>query len=81
MVDAIFNGIIDVGAGIADGIVWLLPKSPFSALELAFDSDLLGYINYFLPVQEALSMLTMWGMAIGGWYIYKIILRWVKVIR
>ena len=80
MVDVV-NGGIDMLSALADGIVWLLPTSPFTYLELAFDSKLLGYINYFLPVSEILGILTAWGAAVGGWYLYKIILRWFKLIR
>ncbi|MDR0325038.1 MAG: hypothetical protein LBI19_02945 [Oscillospiraceae bacterium] len=75
------NGLIDIAAGLADAIFWLLPTSPFAALELAFDSTLLGHINYFLPVREALNILAAWGFAIAAWYLYQLILRWVKAIR
>jgi hypothetical protein len=79
--NSILNGIIDVMSTIADGIVWLLPKSPFAALELAFDGELLGYMNYFLPISEMLNIMVSWGIAIAAFYLYKIILRWVKALR
>jgi hypothetical protein len=81
MVAGIVNTLINIASGIADGLVWLLPMSPFSALELAFDSELMGYINYFLPVSEAVNLLAGWGIAILAWYLYMLILRWIKAIR
>ena len=81
MVETIINAIIDFACGLADVIMFLLPMSPFSALELAFDNQLLRHINYFLPVGEALNILTAWGIAILGWYLYSLILRWVKAVR
>jgi hypothetical protein len=79
--NGLVNGLIGVMSAIADGIIWLLPSSPFTALELAFDNDLLGHINYFLPVSEALNLLVAWGISIASFYLYKIILRWVKALR
>jgi hypothetical protein len=81
MVEGILNTLIDIASGIADGLMWLLPISPFSALELVFDNNLMGYINFFLPVQEAVNLLVGWGVAIGLWYLYALILRWVKAVR
>ena len=81
MVEGIVNTLIDIASGIADGIVWLLPISPFAAMELVFDGELMGYINHFLPVQEAVNILVGWGVAIGVWYLYALILRLVKAVR
>ena len=81
MVEGIVNTLIDIASAIADGLMWLLPISPFSTLELVFDNDLMGHINYFLPVQEAVNILVAWGVAIGIWYLYALVLRWVKAVR
>jgi hypothetical protein len=77
----IANWLVDAFSKLADGVVWLLPPSPFAALELAFDGEILRYVNYFVPVKEALDILVAWGTTIAGWYLYQIIMRWAKAIR
>lgn len=77
----VINWLIDKVATLGEGITGLLPQSPFKGLQLAFDSKLLGYINYYVPIKEAVDILVAWGAAILLWYAYSIILRWVKAIE
>ena len=62
-------------------IGWGCPIEPFiQTIANGFGSQLLGYINYFIPISEMLGALTLWLIAIGGYYLASIILRWAKAV-
>lgn len=66
---------------IGQGVVNLLPLSPFAPYIAALhDLPFLGYINWFLPVGAFATIATLWGTAIGLYYAYSVIARWVKLI-
>lgn len=75
------NFLIEAVALLGEGLTSILPKSPFSALELAFDSDLLRHVNYYVPIKECVDIAVAWGAAILIWYAWQIVLRWVKAIQ
>lgn len=84
----IINGLISLinfviqGASVLINVIFaILPKSPFQNIDFSGISDWLGYINYLLPVGEIVVILTVWGSAIGIYYIYQIALRWIKVVE
>lgn len=77
----IFSWLTDNLRNVLSWIVSFLPASPFKLLELTPLKDILGYINYFLPMDFILSSLTAWGSAILIYYAYHIILRWVKAVE
>lgn len=63
-------------------LVELLPRSPFRrAMRLIGDIPYIDELNWFLPIQEAVMILMMWGTAIGVYYAYMIVLRWIKAIE
>lgn len=71
----------DVFGGLADGVIRLLPRSPFRAwLDAAHSIPGLGVLNYFIPVAEMVSILQLWLVAIGLFYLYSVIARWVKLL-
>lgn len=58
-----------------------LPLSPFdSFIQGIGNIDYLGYLNWFIPVGTFIKILLAWVTAIGVFYIYSIIMRWVKMI-
>lgn len=77
MIDWMVEMIKNVGMWLMN----ILPRSPFreyiDALELP---DAIGWLNWFFPVHEILAIMTVWLAAIGVFYAYSIIMRWVKVI-
>lgn len=79
---AMFNWIID---GIAESINWLvgiLPVSPTSSFANSVPENLiLGHITWFIPYPTMLLHFTAILTAIGAYYIYRIIARWLKVVR
>lgn len=57
----------------------ILPKSPFESF-ISF-SDLnayMKYINYFLPVDAAISILQAWTVAVALWYLASLVVSVMK---
>ncbi len=70
------------GLGTAfQGIVNILPSSPFALVSNAPVEGILGKINWFLPLNEMVSILQAWTTVIIFFYIYKVVLRWVRAIQ
>lgn len=62
-------------------VLVLLPKSPFVYIQMIPDVEkILGYVNYFVPIQSCLVIAEAWLSAVAVWYIYQAILRWVKIV-
>lgn len=63
-------------------VLKLLPHSPFDSIKdfLSPIEPYLGYLNWFVPVNWILGVLTVWLTAVATFYLYSIIMRWVKMI-
>lgn len=82
MFNKIWNGIADVVNGILSAILFLLPDSPFANVTIPDEvKQILGYVNYFVPIAAMLVIGTGWLAAIGIYYLYQTILRWAKTIK
>ena len=67
--------------GIIDNIVHFLPTSPFAEFISEFSNlPFLGYLNWFFPVRDCLRVMAVWLAAIALFYLYSVIMRWVKMI-
>ena len=65
----------------AEKLLQLLPLSPFTEFIEQFRSlPYLGYLNWFFPVGDCLVVMAAWLTAVGVFYLYSIIMRWLKVI-
>ncbi len=66
----------------ANWLLSLLPHSPFKSIQNFLDpiKPYLGYLNWFVPVNWILGVLTVWLTAVATFYLYSIIMRWVKMI-
>ena len=65
----------------ADVIVSVLPHSPIQPFLAQFkDLPYLGYLNWFMPISSILTVCEVWLACIAIFYLYSIILRWVKAI-
>lgn len=63
------------------GILSVLPLSPFAPYIDQFAAlPFLGYLNWFIPVGTLLKIGTAWLTAIGLYYLYSVIMRWIKLI-
>ena len=59
----------------------LLPTSPFTSfIKACSDIPYLGWLNWFLPVGQCIAIAEAWLVAIGVFYMYSVILRWVRAI-
>ena len=66
----------------ADTLKSVLPLSPFQQFISEIGSfEYLGWLNWFFPVGDCLKVLSAWLAAIGAFYLYSIILRWIKAIH
>ncbi len=78
----IWNAITDVVDDIVNSVVVLLPDSPFSDVEIPPEvTELMGYVNYFVPIGAMLAIGASWLVAIGTYYLYQTILRWTQTIK
>lgn len=65
----------------AEKLLSLLPLSPFQQYIDQFRSmPFLGYLNWFFPVGECLTVMLAWLGAVGLFYLYSILMRWLKMI-
>lgn len=62
-----------------DWILQALPPCPFAGFNLG-NYPYVSYINWFFPVSECLDLMAAWLVAIGVYYVYSIVARWVKII-
>lgn len=74
------NFIIKTFGNILNFIFSFLPDSPFSKIDNSAIVEFVGYLNYLVPVAEIVSILTVWGSAIGIYYVYQIVLRWIRAV-
>ena len=66
---------------LADELMKVLPLSPFRQfLDQYADIPALGYLNWFFPVRDCLTIMLAWLGAVGLFYLYSIVMRWLKVI-
>ena len=64
-----------------DKILNLLPLSPFQEFIEQFRSlPYLGWLNWFFPVGDCLVVMAVWLGAVGLFYLYSIVMRWLKMI-
>lgn len=78
----LWNSIVDIVEDIANAVVLLLPDSPFKDIEIPAEvKEIIGYVNYFVPIAAMLAIGTAWITAIGVYYLYQTILRWAKTIK
>lgn len=80
-----FQGIIDVLVSLLNLITSVLPTSPFQSYFLDFSlnyGDILGYINYFIPIDVFVTILTNFYLpAVVIFYLWSVAARWVKLIK
>lgn len=74
------NGIISGFGSILTTIVALLPGSPFTILMDSPVAHMYGWLNWIIPVSTILATMQVWLLAVAGFYVYSIALRWVKAL-
>lgn len=59
----------------------VFPRSPFvDTINSLGSLPYLGYINWFLPIGVFAEIGVLWLSAIGLYYLYSVVARWVKLI-
>lgn len=77
MITWIINKLIQ----FANYVMSVLPTSPFQPfIQQMADIPYLGYVNWFIPVGDCLKIGVAWLVSIGLFYLYSIVMRWVKMI-
>lgn len=62
-------------------VLSLFPLSPFQpVIQELTDLPYLEYINWFVPVGDLAKIGSVWVTAIGVYYAWSIIARWIKLI-
>ena len=80
-ISEIGNNILSWIQEKAQFLLEFLPTSPFRrAIDLIGNIPYIEQINWFIPIDDMILILMWWGTAIGLYYAYMIILRWVKAI-
>ena len=78
--DALSNALVS----FAVGVVNLFPTSPFVILDEMANSEFyewLQMMNWFIPVNSFVAILEAWLSCVAVYYVYQVVLRWVKVIE
>lgn len=64
-------------------LISVLPTSPFGGFlgnfKTAF-SPYLSTLNWFVPIKDFLTIMGVWLGAVALFYLYSIIMRWVKML-
>ena len=67
---------------IAGAVFSFLPDSPFAPyINSISEWGFLGYINWLIPVGTFIKIGSSWLLAVGVYYVYQIILRWVWAVE
>ena len=65
-------------------VLSFLPDSPFLVLQNMSNSNMyqwIKWLNWFIPINTFVSIMEAWLVGIGLYYIYQIVLRWLKAIE
>lgn len=74
--------LIDGLAVVLGWIISILPDSPISEFNAETpDNVVLGYITYFIPFPTMLLHFTAILSCIAIYYVYRVIARWLKLVR
>lgn len=68
-----------------DWIYSILPLDPFkdtiAGLSSGKIAEGLSWLNWFIPVGDFVGILLIWVTCIATYYVYTVVLRWLKVIE
>lgn len=78
------SGILDgLGQAVENALEWLvnlLPDSPFKLLDSTPIQPYLKWINWVIPVDFILNTLTAWLVAVAGYYVWSVVLRFINAV-
>ncbi|MDO4495870.1 MAG: hypothetical protein Q4B62_08845 [Clostridiaceae bacterium] len=77
-----FGQVGDLLDNVLCNILNLLPDSPFEFLaQTGYIYKYLQYLNWIVPVSFFVSTLQVWLVAVAIYYVWQLILRWLKAIE
>lgn len=79
----IINVIIWLFAAVLKLVLSILPNSPFLSLSSTYDISVgkyMPYLSWFLPIKSMLGILIAWLGCMLIYYIYSVVMRWIKLI-
>lgn len=66
---------------VVQKVLSALPLSPFQNFINSFSGlPYLGWLNWFFPVGDCLVVMLAWLGAVGLFYLYSVLMRWIKLI-
>lgn len=72
------SGLLD---RFLDSLLSLFPMSPFTEfINTLGELPFLGYVSWFVPVGKMLAVGAAWLAAVGIYYLYSVVARWIKLI-
>ena len=77
---SILNSLINGLGSLLKTLTSILPPTPFKLVDFAPIAEYLPTLNYFIPISQIIGIGEAWLTAIAGFYIYQIVLRWIKAI-
>lgn len=80
--DLFYNCLNSVIENVGSALVWvvkLLPENPFK-VDLSPYRSFLGFLNWVFPLKEISIVLGAWCSCIAIYYVYSILLRWLKAV-
>lgn len=81
----LFNFILVLVGGALNLVLSLLPNSPFKGIISWVNGlgikEYLQYLAWLIPIKIILEITVLWVSAIAVYYIYSIIMRWIKMIE
>lgn len=80
-ISSIGNSILTFVQEKGEFLVSFLPRSPFrQIIDRLGDVPYIDTISWFVPIDEIILLLIYWTTAIGLFYVYMIVLRWIKAL-
>lgn len=77
----LINWMINLISNFGTVLMEVLPRSPFADWIESFEVEqFAGILNWFVPVGQMASVFALWLVAVGLFYMYSILMRWIKMI-
>ena len=76
----IFDSWCEALQGVLTRIIDLLPDSPFLIIDNSPIADYMGWLNWLIPMEQIIAILQLWVSAIAIYYVWVVILRWIKAV-
>lgn len=79
----ILNTVIWLFAKVLSLIFDLLPNSPFLNITTLYDRSVgnyMGYLSWFIPIKQILGVTVAWLSCMLVYYVYSVVMRWIKLI-